>query len=165
MDWYHVTALIALSCWHQWQMPVCFVCCVTVLRGTRAPGQRTKSETGMTLQLLQPLRAALPRPGQHWVTERHPRTKTERLDALWNQWDSPQISCMNQTNILINLCGTNPFEQRCPKLGPVGKIWLFYIKHSTLHRDSRSKGIFNCGKLNSLIMFKQTGVTQHHQIY
>lgn len=67
---------LPLSCWHRCQIPVCFVCCVTGLRGTCWPRwalrPRTKSATGMTLQLLQPLRPALPRPGQQWVTEQHP---------------------------------------------------------------------------------------------
>lgn len=121
--------LIAVSCWPRWQMPLCFVCCVSDLSGTCRPcrvlSTRAKSETGMTLQLLQPLRSALPTPGQHRVTEHTPKNQNRETDSsLSIQQDFPQYSCRNQTNLLIDLCGTNPFQQRWPKPGPVGEIWL-----------------------------------------
>lgn len=84
LDLHHVTTLIALSDWQWCQIPR-FVCCVTGLsracQPRRPPRAWTNSDTGMTLQLLQPLINL--------------RAK-QRLDGLRNHGDCSQITCLNQ---------------------------------------------------------------------
>lgn len=113
--WLH---LITLSCWLRCQIPVCFVRCVTGLRGSCqscwAPGPKTKSETGMTLQLLWPLR-------------------TLRLKGIGLPSD------VLQSNLLISLCGINLFVKRCPDLGPVVGNFAHQTKCWPFHEDWRRK--------------------------
>lgn len=104
--WLH---LITLSCWLRCQIPGCFVRCVTGLRGSCqscwASGPKTKSETGMTLQLLRPLR-------------------TLRLKGIGLPSD------VLQSNLLISLCGINLFCEALSWSGACG--WKFCSSNKIL---------------------------------
>lgn len=111
--WLH---LITLSCWLWCQIPVCFVHCVTGLRGQScwAMEPKTKSEREMTLQLLRPLR-------------------TLGLKQIGLPSD------VLQSNLLIGMRGINLFVKCCPNPWPVVGNLAHQTKRWPFHGDWRRK--------------------------
>lgn len=137
--------LIALSCWHWCQIPLCFVCCVTGLRGTCWPrwalGPRTNSDRDDPAAA--PATQACPaqtRPAAGHCAAPYNQNR-ETWCSLKPMGFSPNL--LHEPNQSTNqLMWNESLWATLPKTGACGKNLAFHTKRLTLQRIQGAKWYF-----------------------